>query len=253
MRKRFVRPIKVEKKTLSQQVAEQIQRMIEDQSFEQGANLPTETELAEAFGVSRTVIREALNTLKAKGLVSIQPGRGTVVSSVSRQYVEDTIRLYLRSNYNGIEVFERLYEVRALLECKIAELAALRRTEEQLDQLRAAMRDMKEGAGDDTLYTRADLVFHMCLAQATQNEFFPLLLKPFTESLIEVIYLGRREPGGVESGISAHEKIVRCVEEGDAEGARQAMMAHIEDSRRRIEAHLQAKTAVSDAGTASRG
>lgn len=227
--------------------------MIEDQSLEQGASLPAEAELAEAFGVSRTVIREALRVLKAKGLVSIQPGRGTMVLSVSRQYVEDTIRLYVRSNYEGTEVFERLYEIREVLECGIAELAAARRSEEQLNELKAAMHDMKEGAGDDTSYTRADLVFHMCLAHSTQNEFFSMLLKPFTESLIEVIYLGRREPGGVESGIAAHERIMRCVEEGDSAGARQMMMEHIQDSRRRIKAHLLAKTSRTGTGASTRG
>ncbi len=220
--------------TLSQEVADRVQRLIEKQSLGIGSALPSENALADTFGVSRTVIREALKILKTKGLVTIQPGRGTVVSNPSRQAISDTLRLYMQINPKTGS-FESLYEVREVLEGRIAELAAQRRTDDDLARLRSALSQMKQGRSEETKYIQADLAFHQSLARATHNELFELLLEPITRLLIEVIYLGRLEPTGVTSGIAAHERVLQCVEAGDAAGARKHMLDHVLDSKRRVE------------------
>lgn len=220
---------KISRRVLSQEVADRIQQLIEDQSLGLGTGLPSESNLAEEFGVSRTVIREALKILRTKGLITIWAGKGSVVTRPSRVYVVDAIRLFVKANPDTGS-FDNLYEVRKVLECGTAELAALRRTEEDLEALRKAAQQMELKCHDAIEYTRADLAFHKGLARATHNELFLLLLEPITELLLRAILLGRGS-GGIDSGIKAHKAILRCVEERDAVGAKQLMLNHVKDSR----------------------
>ncbi|MCR4425111.1 MAG: FadR family transcriptional regulator [Firmicutes bacterium] len=232
---------KLDRVTLSQEVADRIQRLIVDQSLEVGTMLPSENSLAQSFGVSRTVIREAFKVLKAKGLVDVQPGKGTVVRSPGRKSVSDTIKLYLTVKQGGKPShIEALYEIREVLECRIAELAAARRTPEDLCHLRDALERMKEQQEDAQGWTRADLEYHRLLARSTQNDLFLLLLQPIAELLGEVIYRGWTEPSGADQGIAAHEAILRAIEEQSPEEARRLMADHVEDSRQRVRRTLQA-------------
>ena len=119
-------------------VADQLEALILDNTLRSGERLPTENELARQYGVSRTVIREAVRSLAAKGLVQVTQGSGMVVRGMTNELASQSISSVLKQNARRVDV-EKLLEVRRMLEIEIAGLAAERRTEADLDALRATL------------------------------------------------------------------------------------------------------------------
>ncbi len=125
---------------LSDKVADMMLSTILSNRLYVGDRLPSERELGEQFGVSRTVVREAVRALVAKGVIEVRSGSGLRVAAVDAAAVSESMSLYLR----GASVdFEKVHEVRALLEVHIAGAAAERATEEDLARLRAVHERMQ--------------------------------------------------------------------------------------------------------------
>jgi len=209
---------------LYEQVAQQIQQLIVDEGWPVGDTPPTERELGEQFGVSRTVIREALKALSERGLVAIQPGRGTFVADPGVGALKQPMKLFFRRQ----NVSHRdLVEARRVVEIEVAQLAAQRARPEQVEKLRAAIEEMDNALGDVEHFVRADQHFHLLLAEATQNRMFPML----TESMAELLYESRLLIFGVEGspvrGQTHHRALLNAVERGDAVAARRAMEEHL--------------------------
>ena len=210
--------------------------MVVSGGLEPGERLPPERELCERLGVSRTVVREALNLLEARGLISIEHGRGAVVSGGNTDAVRDALEVVLRVRP---KVLWELLEMRAILEVGISGLAAERATEEDTDAMRvqlermAALIDVPEG------YVDADVEFHALLARAARNGVLLTMLEP----IVDLLRASRRvsasrRPGSALRALGEHEEILRRVEAGDAEGARREMRAHLANTVRDIEAVL---------------
>src|SRR6266550_8265050 len=118
---------------LSDKVADLMLETILSRKLMAGDRLPSERELGEQFGVSRTVVREAVRSLVAKGLIEVQSGSGLRVAAVGPAAVRESMRLFLRA---GQLDFEKVHEVRAVLEVHIAGVAADRATTADIEQLR---------------------------------------------------------------------------------------------------------------------
>ena len=118
---------------MSDKVADTMLETILSQGLQAGDQLPSERELGEQFGVSRTVVREAVRALVAKGVIEVRSGSGLRVAAVDAAAVTESMSLFLRGGSFG---FEQVHEVRALLEVHIARLAAERRTDVDLRRLR---------------------------------------------------------------------------------------------------------------------
>ncbi len=218
---------------LYQQVADDIEEAILDGSYPPGSKLPSEQELADDYGVSRNVIREALKRLQERGLVYIRTGSGTYISQPTTKPVSDALhRLLLYSN-NSVSI-AHFYEIRRMIEPVVARLAAERATEEDVAAMREACDLMDQNRQNPSEWTQADLQFHLAIAGATKNPLIQSILNPLNEPLLKVIEAGLAEPSGVEAGLSAHHRIIASIEQHDPDLAAEEMLAHLLDSENRV-------------------
>ena len=193
--------------------------------------LPTESELGDAFGVSRSVIRDAVRTLSAYGLVEVRQGVGMLVTnpSATAAYSGALIIQLMRSELTVADVFE----ARAMIELELAELAATRSTESDWEVLEKNLDDFIQ-AIEERDWHRAEichLAFHVSLLRATQLPALEILLKP----LQEIILLSSLPPSMKGKKLAEvwnledaqrHRPILDAVRARDEAGARTAMMNH---------------------------
>jgi GntR family transcriptional repressor for pyruvate dehydrogenase complex len=211
---------------LSDKVADMMLKTILSERLNVGDRLPSERELGEQFGVSRTVVREAVRALAAKGVIEVRTGSGLRVAAVDAAAVRESMSLFLHGV--GLD-FEKVHEVRSLLEVHIAGLAAERATDEDIAQLRETHERMVAEVADVEAASRVDLEFHRVIARSTHNDLFLLLMDSIGSSLIDI----RREnlssgTGHPAATLTQHERVLKQIAKHDPEGARSAMAAHLE-------------------------
>jgi GntR family transcriptional repressor for pyruvate dehydrogenase complex len=223
----YLRQVRREER-LADKVADLLKQAIIGGQLKMGDRLPPERVLGERFGVSRTVIREAIRSLAAKGLVEVRSGSGTIVGRVGAGSVTETMQLYLRGaafEYGAID------EVRVMVEVHVAGVAAERATAQDLDDMREILYAMAATAHDYQRCAVHDAEFHRCVAGATHNPLYLVVLDSIGEPIMTVrrgtLSLPERPP----MAIAAHHRILDCIAAHDAEGAREAMRAHLVDSR----------------------
>ena len=226
--------------TLSSRVAGQLEKLIFEDRLRPGDRLPPERVLAERFGVSRTVVREAVRALVARRLLEVHSGSGTIVSSlepgVAAEFMSSLLGLSLRS---GKLNYSKVIEVRRILEVEIAGFAAQRRTEKDIQNMEEILRKAESNLGDPAIFVETDISFHETLAQATQNLLFLVLLSSITDVLIEGRQLAVEVPGFAERALSHHQRILSCVRDGDSEKGREAMYHHMNEARETMQKALR--------------
>jgi GntR family transcriptional repressor for pyruvate dehydrogenase complex len=215
--------------TLAQRVEEELERLIVESRLGAGDRLPSERELASQFGVSRTVVREAVTALAAKKLVDVNVGRGTVVRAPSPEAAAESMRMLLRMQSGGADA-EKVSEVRHIVENEIAYLAAARRTEQDLHDLELILDETRQHLDDPDIYIKSDVAFHACLARATQNELFVIVLDSLVDVMIEVRLLCLRIPGLTRVALGFHERLFETIKAGDPDAARAVMDAHMDQA-----------------------
>ncbi len=209
---------------LSDKVAELMLETILSNRLQVGDRLPSERELGEQFGVSRTVIREAVRALVAKGVIAVRSGSGLRVAAVDAAQVSESMSLYVR----GSDVdFEQVHEVRALLEVQIAGLAAERCTDEEISRLLEVNERMKAAAQDIETSARIDLEFHRLIALATHNQLYLVLMDSIGASLID-IRRANLGSGSAPETLAQHQAILDAIAGRQADAARVAMADHLE-------------------------
>lgn len=219
---------------LSDKVAERLLESVKSGQLPTGSRLPSERELGEQFGVSRTVIREAVRSLAAKGVLVVRPGSGVHVATVEAASVSEQMSLFLSGR--GAIDYRKINEVRAALEIQTARIAAQRATEADLSELRERCERMA-ALQDSEAASIEDVEFHRAIAHATQNELFVVMLDSIGDILLEIRRVTLAEPGRIAAGAAYHERILERIAARDVDGADQAMREHLEDS---IEAWRQA-------------
>ena len=216
--------------SLYQQLADRIKERIFHNELKEGEQLPNETELAEGFGVSRTVVREAMQRLEQEGFVEVQRGRGTFVVYHAGEAVRQSLGNLMEVQRG--DSWQALVEVRELLEPGIAYLAALRADHEDLAAMHAAVAIMDEAMNDADAYIQADNAFHLAMARATGNS----LVITLAESMMALLSAHRKEifatATGPQNGQYHHKRILRAIEQHDATTARQYMEEHLKQVRR---------------------
>lgn len=193
-----------------------------------GDRLPSERELSELFGVSRTAVRDAVNALREKGLVEVRPGKGTFIADVadrSSDVVRDSLGLMVGARLD--QGLADLIQVRAILEPEIAALAAACASQEDLETLQSALDIMESGLDDADVFIEADLDFHLALAKATRNPLIPILIDPIIDLLRDQRRRMSMVAGGSERGQFHHRHIFAAVLRRDPIAARKAMTAHM--------------------------
>lgn len=207
-------------------VTRQLRELILEHDLRPGDVLPPERELGELFGVSRTVVREAVKSLAAKGLVDVRRGHGTVVTFPDVELVAETIADMLRSEGSEQVAFTRVHEVRRLLEVEIAGLAAERRLPEDIVQLRERLLAL-ESRREPVEWARQDIDFHAALARAAHNPLLSALLGSMTQVLLEVRLTAGRLPDTQQRAQPFHRALYEAVAGGAPGAARKAMRAHM--------------------------
>ncbi len=229
-----IEPLEREQR-LYERVVEKVLELISSGAWKAGFRLPPERELSEAFGVSRTVVREAVKALEARGVLESGTGSGVLVKTVDFNMVSQSLKTYMQLS-NLVDFEFRLNEVRQVLEVEMVALAAGRITPEQKKQLRHICDQMRLSGNSSKQMAELDFQLHMTLAESTQNELFKVLLAPLINQLRDQIILTWEDfPRPVNVVLDQHEGIVQAVESGDAEAARQAMTKHLAFSRKVLE------------------
>ena len=220
---------RIESVRLYEQIVEQIESQLLNGQLHYGDRLPTERELGDRFGVSRTVVREAVKALSEKGLVDSHPGRGTFVTDGTSRSVRHSLGFMMRIGSNAGS--SDLSEVREILEPEIAALAASRASAANIAAMRQAVATMDDALADTDAFIEADLAFHLALAEATQNTLVPTLLDPVVDVLREHRKRIFDVRGAPERGQRYHKEILEAVMRNDCAAARQAMQAHLRQVR----------------------
>jgi GntR family transcriptional repressor for pyruvate dehydrogenase complex len=219
----------VSRETLSDQVARQLSRLIA-QTLRPGDQLASESSLARTFGVSRPVVREALRTLAAQGLIEIVSGKRALVRPVDATL----LNLFFQRVVQGErETPIELMEVRKPLEVQSARLAAERRTAPELAQLADKVKSMRRHLGDVQVFAELDLEFHLLIALATHNRVMQQLIGSIRTSLKDAIEEGLRRRTTKEQLQRVqvlHEAILDGIERADAEAAAAAMARHFDEA-----------------------
>ena len=208
-------------------VIQGIRDLINYKNLEPGDKLPSERMLSEKFGVSRSVIREAIQKLEFYGLLVSKPQSGTFVANIGiialNGMIEDILRLSDPS-------FKSLVETRILLELKTVRLAALRRTEEELVLIKEALNayTKKVLVGEDAV--QEDLLFHLAIAKASGNSTmntFMLMITPEIITNFEKYHVCDKDQA--KQGIKEHEAIFLAIKDQNPELAKQKMKDHFKE------------------------
>lgn len=209
-----------------------LRQRVDSGEWPEGTRIPPETELAQAHGVSRPVVREALIRLRSDGVIGARQGAGNFVIAVGAADV---------TGYRPIENVADLieaFEFRSSVECDVAALAALRHTPQELDAIRQAAEGVNSLTGDDG-FGDADFTFHLSLARASRNPMYSATLNMLRDQIVFGMRLvgefsQQRTASRVGTVIDEHQAVLAAITVRDAAGAHAAMGRHILNSRRRI-------------------
>jgi DNA-binding FadR family transcriptional regulator len=218
-------------------VIDHVKGRIADGSLRAGSQLPNENEIARLLGVSRTPVREAIKVLAAAGLLETRQGHGTFVRS---RLSLSALQLALFQIHLEATTPQKLMEVRQLFENACVELAAERRTSNDLIAMREAIRRLKAIAGathlDKAAALEADLDFHRAVYAATHNE----LIEAVANLMLQMIapWVARSHEGGdLKRSIQLHEMLLEAIESQDRSGAKRltSVAANMEHFRSTLE------------------
>lgn len=220
----------IEPVRLYRQIAALISDRIDEGLFPVGSLLPTERDLTEQLGVSRTSVREALIALEVSGKVSIRVGHGVqILQATPRLDHLGASAVVSEGDIGPIQMME----TRRLVEPRSAELAALNRDESNLDRIERAMKEHARAKSvKSSEYRDWDRNFHIEIAKASGNAAFTLVVttlwdyrcKPMFEKIEELL----TGPDRLHQTAAEHRRIFEAIAAGDRAGARVAMKAHLD-------------------------
>lgn len=200
--------------------------------LEPGEQLPTESALCDTYGVGRSVVREALQALDAKGFVLVRQGSVAVVAPRHRWHVLDPVFLSVNT---GEDFFELLQEARELLEPRLAALAAERAIPEILDELTQLNEALAAHQESPEEHAALDVAFHEAIAKATDNAVLVSLHASISGLGWRTRYASAAIPGAIDRAVRWHREIVAAVRAKDPVWASAAMDLHLRQVREELE------------------
>ncbi len=221
--------------TLTRSIVEHLGSVIVAGKYDDQAGFPTEAELCKTYDASRSVVREAVKMLTARGLLSARPRQGTRVEPEENWAIfdEDVVRWFLRSR-SSPDVFREITEIRIANESAAAAMAAAGQDSDAIEDLRAALDRMERAADGQEDPVEADVAFHTALCRASGNRFFARF-GYYDAILIEHCAPGN--PGWTGSrgrNLEDHRAIFDAIVAGDPEKARAASRAQLTAGLERI-------------------
>ncbi|WP_066799464.1 FadR/GntR family transcriptional regulator [Sphingomonas soli] len=210
-----------------------IVEIINEDDLATGDRLPSESKLAELFGMSRTIVREALVRLAADGITEARRGAGSYVKR------RPSSRLGSHVPMDELAATLGTYEVRFVLEAEAARLAALRRSNEQMDAIEEALEGLRSSLLSSAPAHDEDWLLHRAIAEATGNTAFVEIFDHLQQEVIPILRAGvdisrSRPPEVIGAMMDEHDAIVDAIRAQDGDGAALAMRWHLSQGRKRL-------------------
>ncbi len=230
------------RRALAEDLADEIVNDILSGTYPPHAPLPSETEMAERSGVSRLTVREAIKALAAKSVVRAEQGRGTFVNPSDRWSVLDPVLLIARSSQgeDRLALPRKLIEARRVVEVAVAELAAERRSAQDLGLMETSLAGMRAAAAveDTVAFVAADIAFHQQVLDAAGNTFLASLFDP----LSRILQLTRHQTSAHAQvrahAIEHHQRILDAVRRGTPTTAGRMMRDHMEQTEQDMDTYV---------------
>ena len=225
--------VRVEK--VSDKIVTQLIDLITEGQLLPGEKLPSERRLTELFGVGRSSLREALNTLETLGFIEIQKRKGNFVKSMDSAMPLNPLKKIMQADQRRIV---ELYEVRRSIEQSSAREAAERRTDEDLQAIRSALDNFRTPSGELAFHWDNEISFHLAIARASHNFLRLHTLKSifdFAREFLEPVLHGFIcSDERINTVMRQHEAIFEVIKARDPEGARQMMREHLFGTNQRL-------------------
>lgn len=226
--------LRTQRATLADQIEGHIRDLIVSDRLGPGEILPSSIDLAAEFGVSRTIVREAMKSLQAKGLIEIMNGKRARVRPMTNSVLIDFFDRFARSEKEAVI---DLLELRKGVEVQSAILAARRRTEEDRARIWSSVRRMEEALGDPDAFLETDVELHLAIAHASKNRMIFHLVASIREVMRNTMREGViRHPDqeAWKENLGGHVRLVEAIDRQDEEGARVSMVYHFDRAIDRI-------------------
>jgi DNA-binding FadR family transcriptional regulator len=218
---------------LADQAYSRIVEIIRGQQLNIGDRLPSEVNLAEMFGMSRTIIREALVRLASDGITEARRGAGSYV----KNRPSDRLISYMQTD--NLSVTMGTYEVRFVLEAEAARLAAIRRSAQDMSSIDSALQKLRKTLLSSKPAHAEDMELHRQIVLATTNPAFLVAFEALTNEIERIMRAGvdisrMRPPEVIGAMMREHEAIVDAIRAQDGDGAALAMHWHLAEGRKRL-------------------
>jgi GntR family transcriptional repressor for pyruvate dehydrogenase complex len=199
-----------------------------------GEKLPSEFALCDQFGASRTVVREAIQQLKARGVVDTLNGKGSYIAEGRLDHFQDSLELY-SSRAGNVQDWMDLLAMRSLIEVECAREIAESEDRSKIEGVKLTLERMMESREDLTAFAEADIEFHHAIVAASSNRIYIAVWKSLREMSLRFALDTYRSIGQVEDNFKEHETIYQAILNHKADEATRAMKDHLESSRRNLE------------------
>ncbi|WP_345243636.1 FadR/GntR family transcriptional regulator [Pontibacillus salipaludis] len=226
--------MKIERKKVSMQVFDRIKEYIHEENMKPGDRLPTEKQLSEMFGVSRTPVREALSVLEASGLTVSKQGGGSIVQATS------LTNLMEQTQFEFVDTEEvlNLLETRIILESEAARLAAERGTAEDKAVIKEKLDEIRSSQNNNLVGDKEDIAFHNAIVQAAHNPILLHSVENIATLYEKAIRFSLKKNMGISEKraqvLSEHERIYTAIRLGNGEQARDEMYQHLNNARKKF-------------------
>lgn len=229
-----MRKYAIQKKKLYEEVMEQINKLIASGEYRIGDKLPSLQELSEMFEVGKPTLREALSVLASAGIVEIRHGSGIFVNRIGSEEISSAVFLGSVERDNLLSWLE----FRQAIEGEAARLAAFRRDKLDLRQIKEAQEHLEEEISQGHIGADWDYLFHERIALATHNPIFAQAITTTADILKQHFEVSLRQSLAMPSRrgmvIAEHREILDFIHRQDSEGARIAMLRHLENVEKKV-------------------
>lgn len=226
----------LQRKTLTSQVIDYVLDLIRSGSVKPGQQVPTETELTQILGVSRTCVREAMKSLQSMGLVEIRQRVGATVLEPSSSSLLNSGSFLLAVQAQRMD---DLLEFRRIMEVGLASLAAEKAELKDVESMRKALDRYRAAMASQPVDCNTDMSFHAALAAASKNPIAVMVWQMLSENLAQVLEQASSVPHICEQTLSDHEEIYEAVRDRNAFKAREAMRRHLDNAERNWQLAIQ--------------
>jgi len=222
------------------QVVDHIHQLVREGELNPGDQLLSERELAESLGVSRTSVRQALGVLEGRGVIEVSPRDGAYVQ---KPRLEAALERLVDVLFQEREQVAYLFEVRCIIETQAACLAAERRTEADVQHLRALNRQFEAGLSHADLAFEANTNFHIGIVETAKNPLLNAIMSTLLIAMIQVYSKAREQSllniTDLSKFVDEHEAIINAIEQQDTELVTRLVTKHIDDARKRVESIVE--------------